>query len=390
MKRWLIMLAGVIVLIAVIGGIWGYNLSKKIASFKAMGTPTFTVTTIRAETQTWREQINAVGTLRAVQGADLSNEVAGTVDAIHFESGATVKKGELLAELRAVDDSSKLDSLRATAKLADLNFHRARAQLDANAISKADLDSAEAMATSAKAQVNEQEALVNKKRIRAPFSGKLGIRSIDEGQYVAAGTKFVTLQTLDPIHIDFSVPQQKLSALRVGQTVTAHSDSYPELTFSGSIAAIDPKVDKDTRNVLVRAVLKNPKQQLLPGMYANLTIDAGKPENLITLPITALTYNPYGATAYLAVRENKQAENKDSEKATTDGKTTNANDTLVTKQVFVTPGSKRGDQISILKGLNVGDVVVTSGQLKLKNGSRIAVNNSVQPAFDPNPHPSEE
>ncbi len=383
MKRWSIMLGAVVAMIAVIGGIWGYNLSKKIAMFKAMGVPTFTVTAMRAETQPWRDQINAVGTLRAVRGADLSNEVAGTVDAVHFESGSEVKAGALLAELRAGDDVSKLESLRATAKLAELTVQRARAQYEANAISKAEVDTAEASASSAKALVSEQEALVDKKRIRAPFAGKLGIRMIDAGQYVTAGTKFVTLQTLDPIHLDFFVPQQKLSALRVGQTVTAHTDSYPNQVFNGRIAAIDPKVDKDTRNVLVRALLQNPKQQLLPGMYANLAIESGQPENLITLPITAVTYNPYGASVYLALPE---AQKEDGQPGANDKNTR----TLITKQVFVTTGAKRGDQVSILKGIAVGDQVVTSGQLKLKNGSRIAIDNSVPPAFDPNPHPSEE
>lgn len=383
MKRWLIMVGFAVALIATIGGVWGYNLSKKMAMFKAMGVPTFTVTAMRAETQSWREQINAVGTLRAVRGADLANEVAGTVDAVNFESGASVKAGELLAELRAGDDVSKLDSLRATAKLAELTYQRARAQFDANAISKAELETAEAVASSSKAQVSEQEALVNKKRIRAPFAGKLGIRMVDAGQYVAAGTKFVTLQTLDPIHVDFYVPQQKLAALHVGQNVAARTDSFPDQTFSGRIAAIDPKVDKETRNVLVRAVLQNPKQQLLPGMYANLAIDAGQPQNLITLPITAVTYNPYGASVYLALPEDTKAENQQA----ANGKDAH---TLIAKQIFVTPGAKRGDQVAIVKGVSAGDQVVTSGQLKLKNGSRIAIDNSVQPAFEASPHPSEE
>jgi membrane fusion protein (multidrug efflux system) len=382
MKRWLIMVGFVAVLVAVIGGLWGYNLSKKMATFKAMGEPKFTVSTLRAATQPWRQQLKVVGSLHALRGADLSSEVAGIIDAIHFESGSDVKAGVLLAELRAADDIGKLESLRANAQLATANYQRAVAQLDAQAISKAELDAADAAAKSAQAQVVEQQALVNKKRIYAPFAGQLGIRNADPGQYVAAGTKIVTLQTLDPIHADFYVPQQQLAALRVGQTVSATSDTFPGQIFNGRITAIDPKVDTDTRNVQVRATLQNPKRQLLPGMYTSLNIEVGKPESFITVPLTAIAYNPYGATVYLAVPRSQQQADIQTKTVQVD-----AGKALVAKQVFVTPGATRGDQVAVVKGLHVGDEVVTSGQLKLKNGAPIDINNAVQPANDPNPHP---
>ena len=231
MKRWLIMIGVVVAMVAVIGGIWGYNVSRKIAAYKAMGTPQQTVTAMRAQTDDWRQLVTAVGSLHAVRGADLSNEVAGVVDAIHFESGADVKEGTLLVELRAADDIGKLDSLRANADLAHLNYQRAVAQFDAQAISKAELDTQQANAKSAKAQVAEQQAIVDKKRIRAPFNGHIGIRNADPGQYLAAGSKLVTLQTLDPIHVDFYLPQQQLATLRAGQTVTAISDTFPNAKF---------------------------------------------------------------------------------------------------------------------------------------------------------------
>ncbi len=259
MKRWLIMVGAVVALVVVIGGAWGYNVSKKMAAFKAMGEPKFTVSTERAAIQPWHQQINVVGSLHAVRGSDLSSEVAGVIEAMHFESGSDVKAGTLLAELRAADDVGKLDSLRANAQLAQANYQRALAQFDAQAISKADLDSADATQKSAKAQVAEQQALVNKKRIIAPFAGQLGIRNVDAGQYVPAGTKIVTLQTLDPIHADFFVPQQQLAALRVGQVVNAVSDTFPGQVFNGRITAIDPKVDTDTRNVQVRANFAKPE-----------------------------------------------------------------------------------------------------------------------------------
>src|SRR5690606_14260387 len=256
---------------------------------------------------------------------------------------------------------------------------------DAKAISKASLDSAVAATNSAKAQVTEQQALVNKKRISAPFAGKLGIRNVDPGQYVAAGTKLVTLQTLDPIYVDFHVPQQQLATLRVGQLATARTDAYPDQVFSGRITAIDPQVDTDTRNVQVRATLQNPKHQLLPGMYANLNVEVGKPEKFIMLPITAVSYNPYGATVYLVVPHTAE------EPTTKQAPAQQASDKqMVAKQVFVTPGATRGDQVVIEQGINVGDEVVTSGQLKLKNGSLIVINNNIQPPNDPNPKPKQD
>lgn len=398
MKRWLIMIGAVVAMVAVIGGIWWYNVSQKIAAYKAMGTPKQAVTALRAEPSEWRQRINAVGSLHAVRGADLSNEVAGVVDAIHFESGADVKAGALLVEMRADDDIGRLDALKATADLAEINYQRALKQYDAQAISKAEVDTERANARNAKAQVAEQQAIVDKKRIRAPFAGHIGIRAADPGQYLAAGSKLVTLQTLDPIHVDFHVPQQELANLRVGQLVAATSDTFPTQNFAGRITAIDPKVDTDTRNVQVRATLQNPKRQLLPGMFVNVQVDLGKPQNYITLPNTALTYNPYGTTVYVVTTPDKleqtEAQKAEAAKKKTeekkDAKPADGEQQLVAKQVFVTTGPTRGDQVAVLKGINVGDQVVTSGQLKLKNGTPVLINNKVQPANDPDPKPVEE
>ncbi len=394
MKRLLIMLGAVFALVVVIGSIGGYSKYKKFSAYKAMlANKKETVSTMRAATQEWREQIAAVGTLRATRGADLATDVAGVVEAIHFESGTDVKRGELLAELRAGDDVGKLESLQANATLAKLTYDRAHAQFDAQAISQAELDNAEANLKSADAQVVEQQAVVDKKRIRAPFAGHLGIRNVDPGQYVAAGTKIVTLQTLDPIFVDFSLPQQDLAHLRVGQHVEAKSDTYPTMNFSGTLTAIDPKVDVDTRNVQVRATLRNPQRKLLPGMFVNVSVDVGKPKLYITLPLTAIAYNPYGSTAYIVVKADSSDTKSSGEKSgATKNSATNdkSAEGLVAKQVFVTTGPTRGDQVTILKGIAVGDEVVTSGQLKLKHNSPVLINNSVTPINDPNPHPQEQ
>jgi membrane fusion protein (multidrug efflux system) len=311
----------------------------------------------------------------------------------------------LLLQLRAADDIAHLEALKANAGLAETTYNRDKAQFEAQAISKAALDIDAANLRSAKAQVAEQQALVDKKFVRAPFTGHLGIRAVDLGQYLSPGTKIVTLQQLDPIYVDFFLPQQDLSQISVGQKVTALSDTFPDLKFEGVIAAINPQVDTDTRNVQIRATVKNPQHKLLPGMYTNVAIEVGQPTRYLTLPQNAITFNPYGETVFVVTTAEKLQAEQDA-KIKAEGHQTNhdkqaAKDAgsgapkaegnqLVSKQVFVTVGPTRGDQIAILKGIDEGDEIVTSGQLKLKTGTAIEINNTVQPSDDPNPKPSEE
>jgi membrane fusion protein, multidrug efflux system len=377
MKRWLLLIVAVVVLVVLIGGIKGYGAYKMFQGLAAQGPPKFTVSTTKVQYQEWLPQLSAVGSLRAERGAELSAEVDGTVDTIEFRSGDYVKAGQLLLRLRAADDLAHLESLKATAALADTTLKRDRAQFEAEAISQAVLDTDNANLRSATAQVAEQQALVNKKFVRAPFAGQIGIRAVDLGQYLAAGTKIVTLQQLDPIFVDFSLPQQALSQIHAGQKVSVTSDAVAEASFEGQITAIDPQVDVDTRNVQIRAALKNPERRLLPGMYANVGIEVGSPGRYLTLPQTAVAYNPYGSTVYVVVPQNEPA------------KPPAAAAALMAKQVFVTTGATRGDQVAILKGISEGDEVVVSGQIKLRNGALVTINNSVLPSNDPNPKPQE-
>jgi membrane fusion protein (multidrug efflux system) len=328
--------------------------------------------------QDWRNQLAAIGSVHAVRGADLSAEVAGTIERIYFESGAQVKKGAPLLDLRANDELARLYALDAAARLAQITYDRSVAQYKVKAISQAQLDTDAAQLKSARAQVAEQRALIGKKRIRAPFGGRLGIRAVDPGQYVGAGTKIVTLQSLERVHVDFHLPQQHLGVLAVGQTVTAHADAYPQLSFSGRIAAIDPQLDPDTRNVQIRATLQNPGYKLLPGMFVNVEVEVGEPHRYLTLPTTSVAFNPYGETVFVL------------RKAAADNDNGVAAGQLIAQQQFVTAGSRRGDQVAILQGVKEGEQVVTSGQLKLKNGTPVAINNAVQPPFDPDPKPVEE
>jgi membrane fusion protein, multidrug efflux system len=391
MKRWLLWIVAIVLLIAVIGVVKGVGVYKMIQGFKAQGTPKFTVSATKAGYEDWESQISAVGSLRAERGADLSAEVAGIVDAINFHSGDDVKEGQLLLQLRAADDVAHLESLKATAGLAEINYNRDKAQLAAEAVSQAVVDNDAATLKSARAQVAEQQALVNKKTVRAPFAGHLGIRAVDLGQYLAAGTKIVTLQQLDPIFVDFNLPQQALSRIGVGQKMEAVLDAFPGASFKGEVSAIDPQVDTDTRNVQVRATLRNPEHKLLPGMYANVQVTVGSQEQrYITLPQTAVSYNPYGATAYVVIPRSQDKDGKGQDAKAADGPPAGSPDDLIAKQVFVTTGATRGDQVAILNGIKEGDQVVTSGQIKLRNGVVVVINNSVQPTNDPNPTPQEQ
>jgi membrane fusion protein (multidrug efflux system) len=387
MKRWTLLIVAVVALVVVIGGIKGYGAYKMFQGFAAQGPPKFTVSTTKVQYQDWLPQLSAVGSLRAERGADLSAEVAGTVDGIEFTSGDYVKAGQLLLRLRSADDAAHLESLKAAAALAEITYNRDKAQFEAQAISQAVLDGDAANLRSAKAQAAEQQALLDKKFVRAPFAGQIGIRAVDLGQYLAAGTKIVTLQQLDPIFVDFYLPQQSLSQVHSGQKVTLGTDSFPGQSFDGQITALDPQIDPGTRNVVLRATLKNPGHKLLPGMYANVSIEVGAPVRYLTLPQTAVAYNPYGATVYIVASQG--ADTKGAAGAPASGKAP-AVPGLIAKQVFVTTGPTRGDQVAILKGIAEGDEVVTSGQIKLRNGALITINNSVQPSEDPNPHPKEE
>jgi membrane fusion protein (multidrug efflux system) len=303
MKRWLIMILGVVVLVAILGGIKGWQIHEMIASYKAMGTPLQTVSTAKASYQEWRPQIDAVGSVRAVRGADLSAEVAGIVDGIQFKSGESVKAGQRLLELRAADDIARLDALKASAELAQLTYNRDKAQLAAQAISQAQFDNDSANLKNARAAVAQQQALVDKKIIRAPFAGQLGIRAVDLGQYLTPGAKIVTLQQLDPVFVDVYLPQQDLAQVKAGDAVTVTTDTFPGEAFAGEIEAVNPKVDTDTRNAQVRAVLKNPDHKLLPGMFAKLEVSVGENQRYLTLPNNAITYNPYGETVFVVMPE---------------------------------------------------------------------------------------
>lgn len=361
----------------VMGGIYGFKSFQNSMIKKYMGQMSKqpqTVSTTVAALQEWNNSIEAVGSLRAVRGVDISNEVAGTVQAIYFQSGDWVEAGTLLVKLQADDDLAFLSSLKADAHLANLTYERDLMQFKQKAVPQSKIDLDEADLEKARALIAEREAIIAKKFIRAPFAGRLGIANIDLGQYLSPGTQIVTLQELDPIYFDFYLPQQELPNIKIDQVVTLSTDSYPNKTFTGKIGAINSKVDQASRNIQIRAVLDNEQQELLPGMYGIVKIDIGAPQQYITLPQTAITYNPYGNTVFIAKPTEPDAQ---------------GNMQYVAEQRFVTVGATRGDQIAIPTGISAGEIVVTAGQIKLQNGVALNINNDVTPSNDTNPKPQE-
>ena len=374
-KRMLMMLVLVGV---VLGGLFGFKAfvgGKIKEAMASMADLPQTVSAAKAASSDWQPRIDAVGSLRAVRGADLSLEVAGVVEEITFQSGDEVQAGQILLRLRNDDDVAKLQSLEATAQLAQITYDRDVKQLKAQAISQAIVDNDEANLRNAKAQVAQQKAMVDKKTLRAPFAGRLGLRQVDLGQFLSAGTVIATLQSLDPIFVDFLLPQQSVAQLSVGQTVRVKVDAFLGREFAGKITAINPKVETASRNIQVRATLPNRDQKLLPGMFATVELETGAPQRLVTLPQTAVSYNPYGSLVYIVDDKGNNAGGKPHP---------------VARQVFVTTGATRGDQVAILKGVSEGDTVVTSGQVKLRNGVPLAIDNRIVPTNDAAPKPVDQ
>ncbi len=371
-KRMAIMLALVVV---VLGGVFGFGAFKGIMIkrfFATRTSPPQTVSTVEAKLEPWQRRIEAVGTLVAVNGTDVAAELPGVVAGIRFKSGEEVQAGTLLVELNTETDRAQLESLKAMHALAEKTYRRDKSLFDSHTISQAELDTSRANLDSTAAQVAAQSALIAKKVIRAPFAGRLGIRAVDLGQYVNPGTKLVNLQQLDPIFVDFYLAQKAVHDIQIGERVAVRSDALPKETFIGRITALDSAVDVGTRNVKVRAEINNPKHQLLPGMFVTTDMDVGAKVDHITLPQTAISYNPYGNIVFLVTQVEEGPGKKPA---------------FVAKQKFVTTGDTRGDQVAVLDGLKPGDVVVSAGQLKLRNDTPVVINNSIQPANNPAPTP---
>lgn len=338
--------------------------------FKLAQNPVFTVSTMKAEYQIWKPKIQAVGSTRAMLGVNVTAQLGGMVQKIYFTPGAIINKGTILVQQNADPNIGQLHALQANMELARITYERDKRQYRAKGISKQQLDSDLQNWKGLQGQVEQQQATVDQLTIKAPFSGRLGVSKINPGQYLNPGDTVVTLQSLDPIYVDFYLPQNQLSTISVGQDINIKLDAYPDRHFTGTITTINPIVDKSTRNVEVEATLPNPDNLLLPGMFTNVEVNRDIEEKLLTLPKAAVTFNPYGDLVYKIVNTDQKKDGKPVYKV---------------KQKFVTVGMSRGDQVSIVRGLTEGDEVVTGGQLKIKNNSLVSINNAVQPSDSPDP-----
>ncbi|MCC7254489.1 MAG: efflux RND transporter periplasmic adaptor subunit [Dokdonella sp.] len=357
----------------------GWNVLGQIMMKKAaqnMPVVPQTVTSTKVGYDDWQPQLGAVGSLRASRGADLAFDASGVISAINFKSGDQVRQGDVLVQLRDEDDAALLNQADTAAALAKVTLDRAQRQINVKAISQADFDTATADYKAKQASVQYARAVLAKKQLRAPFAGRVGIITLSPGAYVSAGSAVVTLQQLDPVLVDFNVPQRNLAELKLGQRVTLRSDAHPDSEFEATLSAIDPKVDTATRNVRVEASAANGDGLLVPGMFVKTAVDVGASARQLTLPQTAITFNPYGETVFLVKAASGKAASGKADKPTA-------------QQAFVKTGATRGDQIAILSGVVEGDEVVSSGQLKLKNGTPLVIDNSHPPSDQANPTPQE-
>lgn len=336
-----------------------------IKKYMTAGIPPVTVSAMKATAETWEPLIIASGSVKAYEGVMVTTQIAGMVSGIYFEPGKEVRQNELLIQLEDSTEVAQLRALEAQAALARINLNRDRAQFDIKAVSEAVLDTDIANVKNTQALVDQQRSIVDKKAIKALFTGRLGVRLVNLGQFLNPGDKVVSLQRLNPIYINFNLPQQQVVKIKIGQPIIFISDAFPKQIFKGKITTINPMVDDETRNGVVEATVLNPEGLLLPGMYGKVEVHLGQAYQQITVPQTAISYNAYGQIVYI-IRDK------------------------IANQSFVKVGETRGDQIAVLQGIEVGDWVVTSGQMKLRNGSSVIVNNTVEPSNNPAPRPLNE
>jgi membrane fusion protein, multidrug efflux system len=335
--------------------------------------PPISVTSVVVKPEQWASTMDVIGTMEAVQGVMVSADLPGTVTKINFESGQAVKAGEILVELDTRQERAQLAALEAQRDLAGLNYARSEQLSKDGVISKVEYDRATADQKQTTANVGEIKATIERKTIRAPFSGVLGLRKVNLGQYLAAGNPIVQLQALNPIYANFGVPQQQLGQVKIGRGLRVTTENLAGQVFTGKVTAFESVVDESTRNVQVQATLANPQGKLRPGMFVQVQVGVGTPRSVISLPASAINYAPYGDSVYVINDMKDQT-----------GKTYRG-----VRQQFVKLEGSRGDQVAIVSGVNPGDEIVTSGVFKLRNGAAVQVNNKVQPGNNPAPKPED-
>ena len=377
--RWILMLVGVVVVFGGVFFVKGFFAKQTNNFFDNMPQPAVAVSTYDARTERWSSSGEAVGTFVAVNGTDVTTEAGGVVRSIEFDAGQPVAAGAVLVRLNTANEDATLKALQASAQLARVQADRWQRLSRDQLVSKDDAQQKLTAAATAQAQVEAQRALVAQKTIRAPFSGVLGIRKVNLGQYVAPGAAVVSLQQLDPIYLDFSLPEQEIGKMVVGTRIRASVDALPGQVFEGEVTAIEPQVDANTRNFKVQATLPNPDRAVRPGGFAKVGFDLGGARDVVVIPQTAVSFNPYGNAVFVVSKVKRKPGEKDMQGKPLTG------DKFVVTQRFVKTGATRGDLIAVTDGLKPGEQVVTSGLLKLRNDAEVTINNDVQPSADARP-----
>jgi len=372
-RLWLAAGLGLLAVVGVLVSIKASQILKMIQAGKSFVPPPEAVTTARAQTTDWLSYRSAIGTLVAIHGVTLGAELTGQVKEIGFDSGAYVKQGAMLVTLDTSVERAQLASAEADAALAQISLERARTLRQGEANAPADLDAAEARAKQAAANVANLQATIAKKTIRAPFDGRLGIRQVELGQIVSSGTPIASLQSVTPIYAEFSLPQQALADVKVGQKVRLHTDVFPGENWDGVVSTVNPEIDVATRNVRVRATVSNPDGRLRPGQYANVEVVGAQARPTLVIPVTSVIFAPYGDSVFVL-----------EEKKGPDGRSV-----TVARQRFVRLGERRGDLVGIESGLSPGDTVVSSGAFKLHNGFPVVARNDLAPDALLAPKPTE-
>jgi membrane fusion protein (multidrug efflux system) len=367
----ILMLVITALFVAGLGFVKFRQIQAAIAQGAAFQPPPEAVTTVVAEQEQWPSTLSAIGTVAAVQGVTVSADLPGTVERIAFDSGQSVRAGDVLALQDTRQERAQLAAAEAQRDLARVNFERVQGLLKERIISQAEFDRAAAEDRQADARVGEIRAAIDRKTIRAPFAGILGLRQVNLGQYLSGGDAIVGLQSLNPIYVNFGVPQQSAGLMRAGRSVRITADSLPGAAFTGRVTATDSVVDEATRNVQVQATLANPDGKLRPGMFVQAEVSVGAAGTIVAVPASAISYAPYGDSVFVVT-----------DLASDSGQTYRG-----VRQQFVKLGPARGDQIAVVSGLTAGDEVVTSGVFKLRNGAAVVVNNKVRPANSPAPKP---
>ncbi len=387
-KVWIAAIVGLIVVVVVLVGVKVGQIRAMIQAGQSFVPPPESVTSVKVAASTWQSRRAAIGSLVAVHDVVLGAELPGLIREVAFDSGKTVKRGAVLVKLDTTNEEAQLAAAVADAELAKITAERARALRKGGANTQVELDAAEARAKQTQASVSNIQATITKKTIRAPFDGRVAMKQVERGQVVSPGTPIATLQSVDPIYAEFSLPQQALADLKTGQTATMRVDSFPGKTWQGAVSTVNSEIDSSTRNIRVRALFPNKEGILRPGLFVNVDVNASDQHQVLVVPATAVVYAPYGDSVFVLDTKADAEKKADEHQPAQPSQPTQPR--MVAQPRFVRLGERRGDLVAVVSGLNEGETVVSNGAFKLRKGMAVIVNNALAPPVELDPKPTDK